>query len=219
MLQRKSIEYDGFIKGNDLFDIRIGDSNSVQPDIAPADVIKNGYQYDFHTHPRTPSTAPDLPRRIAKKEARCSMELERVRDETLSPNDAMFAMQYRPFLDTSKYNFKSLTITPRTIIRYDLAEPEKYYRYKKLEGSKKFGAGGKQVKISEDEVQEALNSKWRFIDTSLRNKIYEKQDFSTCGDRDRIVGRKKQWYEFLSSIGMKIEEKPAAFAAPRKGSR
>jgi hypothetical protein len=218
-LQRKGIEYDGFIKGDDIFDVRVGNDHSVSPDVIPSDVIEKGYEYDFHTHPTSPATVPKLPKRIAIKEARCSAELERVRDETLSPNDAMFAMQYRQALDNNGKDFKSLVVAPRSIIRYYLEDPVKYERYKQLVGRNKFGANGNEVKITEDQVLRSLGDKWSLIDTSLRSKIYAKQDFSTCGDRDRIIGRKKEWYGFLNGIGLKIDEREASFAAPRRNRK
>jgi len=213
MLQRKDIEYDGFVKGDDLFDLHVGDYSSVDPDISPADAMKDGYEFDFHTHPLSGSGVPDLPRKIARREARCAAGLERARDETLSPNDAMFAMQYRSLLNNGHGHIKSLVIAPGTIVKYHLANPEKYDRYKTRVGKSRIGANGKEITITESQVLDALDDKWTLIDTTLRSKIYEKQDFSTCGDRDRIVARKKEWHDFLGSIGLAIDEQPAKFKA------
>jgi hypothetical protein len=216
MLQRKDVEYDGFVKGGDLFDLHVGDYSSVEPDISPADAMKDGYEFDFHTHPLSSSGAPDLPRKIARREAMCAVELERARDETLSPNDAMFAMQYRSLLDNGHGRIKSLVIAPGTIVKYHLADPERYDRYKTNVGRSRIGANGKEITITESQVLDALDDKWTLIDTTLRSKIYERQDFSTCGDRDRIVARKKEWHEFLRNIGLTIDEKPVSFKTPRR---
>lgn len=219
-LQRRGIEYDGFIKGDNIYDIRTGDGNSVQPDIAPSRVKERGYEYDFHTHPRSGASMPDLPKKIALKEKKCSEELERVRDETASPNDVMFAAQYRALLDKGNNKWKSLIIAPDSIIRYYRESPNKYEEFKEREGRKR-GKDIKGINITEDEILDAMNDKWKFIDNSLRSKIYEKQDFSVCGDRDRIVDRKRQWYNFLGTIGMNIDEAPISFSGgkERRGSK
>jgi len=216
MLQRKGNEFNGFVKGDDLFDLRIGDSNSVEPDVTIArEASKNKYEFDFHTHPLDGTSVPALPRKIARKEAKCSAELERARSHTMSPNDAVFAAEYRSIADTGGHEVKSLVIGPDKIIQYRLVDVPKYERYKALAG-KKFGADGTTIKTTESQVLELLSDKWNLIDTKNRATAYEKQDFSTCGDRDRVVARRKEWFEFLESIGMEVKEENVKFVMPRK---
>lgn len=192
-LQRRPREFSGFVDKDDLNGIQLGSPASVNSDIS---IPKK--EFDFHTHPTSPTIPRDYgDKKVTKQEYVCAVQKEIIHSSMISPADAFMALQVRPL-----NNVPSLMVSEEIVTRYYLKDPGKYDAFKEYTVKKDLGV------VNETAIQATLELAFHKIFQEEIDVTYNKnQGFSNCDDKDISKRLKQRWYEFLVGIGMSIDEK------------
>lgn len=195
LLQRRDIEFDGFIKGDNLLHVRRGTYDSVESEIIP----DGDYDFSFHTHPTTQVGERDYgSKKLNKREFKCSAEKELLASKPLSASDVHHAIHYQKGLP-------SLMVWEHGITLHHLEDEAKWNAFK---GKVKQTIGDDKEK----DVAAFLEMMSNKIHEEETNRVYdEKQNFSMCGERDVWKRGDERWNEFFKSIGVKLDDRPVKY--------